>query len=245
MKTIILGDIHGRPIWENIINQEKNFDRLIFVGDYFDSKQYTAAQQIDNFAKIIEYKNTHSEKEIVLLVGNHDLHYFPEIGNTGTSGYQPLAKYDIEEIIQANRKHLQVAYRWSRFLVSHAGISSEFMNITFGSGKWNNTTVVDDLNTAFIKNPFLFKFFGTEPSGDDPEQTPLWIRTPSLVQSNIGSPLAQYTQIFGHTMIADINEVATITKGKYYLIDCLGTSKEYLVVEDGIIKTKKHTEIIV
>lgn len=240
MKTILLGDTHGRSIWENIIEQETTFDRLIFVGDYFDSKQHTAEEQIENFNKIIAYKKSHPEKEVVLLIGNHDLHYFPEIGNSGTSGYQLNAKEAIEKVIQANRQYLQVAFRWSRYIVSHAGISSLFMNITYGQGKWNTSSVVNDLNVSFIKNPFLFKFFGTEPSGDDPEQTPMWIRPGSLIQANKGSALENYIQIFGHTMVQGIEEIVQLTQGKYYLIDCLGTSKEYLVIEDGFIKIKKQ-----
>ena len=35
-KTIIIGDIHGRDIWKNIVAQEQA-DRVIFIGDYFDS----------------------------------------------------------------------------------------------------------------------------------------------------------------------------------------------------------------
>ncbi|NBP57427.1 metallophosphoesterase, partial [bacterium] len=36
MKTIFIGDIHGRSIWKEIVEQEKP-DRVIFIGDYFDS----------------------------------------------------------------------------------------------------------------------------------------------------------------------------------------------------------------
>ena len=36
MKTIAIGDIHGLSIWKDIINKE-NPDKVIFIGDYFDS----------------------------------------------------------------------------------------------------------------------------------------------------------------------------------------------------------------
>ena len=36
MKTILIGDIHGRSIWKRIVADEKP-DRVVFIGDYFDS----------------------------------------------------------------------------------------------------------------------------------------------------------------------------------------------------------------
>ena len=37
MKTVIIGDIHGRISWEKIVEKENDADRFIFVGDYFDT----------------------------------------------------------------------------------------------------------------------------------------------------------------------------------------------------------------
>jgi len=37
MKTIILGDTHGRDLWKQIVEIENDADRIIFLGDYFDS----------------------------------------------------------------------------------------------------------------------------------------------------------------------------------------------------------------
>ncbi len=86
MKTIVIGDIHGRSIWKNIIDKEKEFDKVVFVGDYFDSKIYSAQEQIDNFLNIIDFKQSiREDQEVILLIGNHDLHYFPEVGNSGVS----------------------------------------------------------------------------------------------------------------------------------------------------------------
>jgi predicted phosphodiesterase len=70
MKTIILGDTHGTTFWKLISQLEKDADRFIFIGDYFDSFEIKGLDQINNFLDIIEYKKT-SDKEIVLLIGNH------------------------------------------------------------------------------------------------------------------------------------------------------------------------------
>ena len=52
MKTIVLGDTHGRSQWKLIVNMEKA-DQVIFIGDYFDSYDLTAADQMYNFKEII------------------------------------------------------------------------------------------------------------------------------------------------------------------------------------------------
>ena len=55
MKTIVLGDIHGRNVWKDIVFQEQA-DRVIFIGDYFDSFDIGPAEQMLNFKDIIEFK---------------------------------------------------------------------------------------------------------------------------------------------------------------------------------------------
>ena len=50
-KTIVIGDIHGRDIWKSIVAQE-NPDRVIFIGDYFDSFNIESVTQQHNFKEI-------------------------------------------------------------------------------------------------------------------------------------------------------------------------------------------------
>ena len=72
MKTAIIGDIHGRTLWERLnIN---NFDKLIFIGDYFDSHNEINGRHIlDNFNNIVNLKSKNRE-DVILLFGNHDYH---------------------------------------------------------------------------------------------------------------------------------------------------------------------------
>ncbi len=67
MKTLILGDTHGRSNWKLAIYQEQP-DRIIFIGDYFDSFEISGIEQIDNFKQIIQYKNDNPQVEVVLLI---------------------------------------------------------------------------------------------------------------------------------------------------------------------------------
>ena len=93
MKTLVLGDTHGTSFWKLITNIEKP-DRVIFIGDYFDSFDIKLDEQLQNFLDIMEYKKS-SGVDVICLIGNHDHHYFPEIGDTGTSGYQYVGSFQI------------------------------------------------------------------------------------------------------------------------------------------------------
>jgi hypothetical protein len=233
MKTVVIGDIHGRSIWKLIVHME-NPDRVIFIGDYFDSFDIKGEEQLNNFLDIIEYKKS-SGKEVIMLIGNHDHHYFPEIGDTGTSGYQPMFSYQINPVLDANREHLQMAYQMDEFLFSHAGVSSVFMDQTFGVNGWKVETIADDLNEMFKYRPGVFSFNGLDPYGDDTYQTPIWIRPRSLMKANKSTLRTRFIQVVGHTQVKKLDLVGAEKSagGRYYLIDCLGTSGEYLVIQDG------------
>lgn len=237
MKTVVIGDIHGRSVWKLITHLE-NPDRVIFIGDYFDSFDLKSEEQINNFLDIVEYKKT-SGKEVIILIGNHDHHYFPEIGDTGTSGYQYIASFQIGPILDANREHLQIAYQMDEFLFTHAGVSSVFMDETFGPQGWKAETIVDDLNEMFMYRPGVFSFSGVDPYGDDEYQTPLWIRPRSLMKANKNTLRKRVIQVVGHTETKSLDLKASEKSagGRYYFIDCLGTSGEYLIIEDGVLLT--------
>lgn len=247
MKTLVLGDTHGRSNWKLAIQQE-NADRVIFIGDYFDSFEFSAVEQINNFKEIIKYKEDNPQVEVVLLIGNHDHHYFPEVGYTGTSGYQFKVAPSITQVIDENRHHLQMAYGFGEYLFTHAGVSPVFMDQVFGENdfyegeNWRKENVVVDLNELFRYKPRAFDFNGLESTGDNTTQTPIWIRPRSLMAANKNHKKGlkkDYIQIVGHTQMKrlDLEGADKFTGGRYYFIDTMDTSGQYLVIEDGVLKT--------
>lgn len=60
MEIIAIGDVHGRDYWK-YVTEVHNFDKLIILGDYFDSFDINAQEQIKNFGEIIAFKETCSE----------------------------------------------------------------------------------------------------------------------------------------------------------------------------------------
>jgi len=223
MKTVIIGDIHGHDSWKQIIEQEQNADRFIFVGDYFDSFTVPGLIQCQNFQDIIEFKET-NDKETILLIGNHDYHYFPEIGENGTSGYQARMAPTIQHLISTNRDHLQMAYQFDDILVTHAGVSSVWLDDIVVD--WD----VDSLDATQFKQ-VGDQVYGASGFGDETFQGPLWIRPRSLMNANYDTLRTQIRQVVGHTGQKQIDIEGKSTGGRYYFIDTM--PKQYLIITDG------------
>ena len=239
MKTIVLGDTHGRSNWKLAVYKE-NADRVIFIGDYFDSFEISGVEQIANFKEIIQYKENNPQVEVVMLIGNHDYHYFPEIGYTGTSGYQSKIAPSITQVIDENRYNLQMAYGFGDYLFTHAGVSPIFMDQVFGENDWSIENIVVDLNEMFKYKPKTFDFNGFDSTGDNTTQTPIWIRPRSLMSANKKhkkSLKKDYIQIVGHTAMRkiDLEGNDKFTGGRYYFIDTMEISGNYLVIQDNKI----------
>jgi hypothetical protein len=229
-KTVILGDTHGRPHWKSIVANEAP-DRVIFIGDYFDSyDNYTAVEQMYNFQEIINLKNS-GQCEVIILIGNHDYHYMRGI-TEHYSGYQAGARPAIEQLLYENRQHMQMAYGMDGFLFSHAGVSMNWLKI---HGYDNETNLIDWINDMWKYKPNVFGFAGYDPYGDSTISSPIWIRPTSLQQVNYDTLRDQFIQVVGHTQQNQIDTKGKSTGGRYYYIDALGTSGEYMVINNGEI----------
>jgi predicted phosphodiesterase len=247
MKTVIIGDVHGRDQWKQIVAQEKDADRFVFLGDYFDSFDISAVEQMHNFKEIVEFKQTIGE-EVIMLIGNHDYHYFPEMGDSSTSGYQTRMAPSIKQLVDENRKHLQVAHRIGKFVFSHAGISSEWLDDTITD--WTEENMVDKINELFKYTPLSldyrsFKMFsatewaGASGYGNETYQGPMWIRPKALMEANKKTLRKKIIQVVGHTHQNEIDKEGKATGGRYYFVDVQETSQEYMIITDGQISFNK------
>lgn len=246
MKTLIIGDIHGRTNWKQMIEENPEAEHIIFIGDYFDSFDISGVEQLHNFNEIIRFKEE-TDKQVIMLIGNHDHHYL-DVGET-YSGYQPAMKWDFNDALKKNMHHLQVAHRQGDYVFSHAGISPVWMDDTFYTvlkQSWSKDTMIDQLNDLYKARPNMFNFShsGWDPSGDSVEQGPMWIRPRALMISNKadGGLKKQFIQVVGHTQVEDIFKSFEATEkamgGRYYLIDA-GPHGGYAIIEDGKIIPKK------
>jgi len=235
VKIIALGDIHGRSIWKKILEVEKVYDKVIFIGDYFDSKENILAEkQLENFKEIVALKELEKEK-VILLFGNHDFHYLKGVSDE-YSGYQKQHSREISRVInEAYRNGLfKMCLIEPPYLFSHAGLTKTWCakNLTLKDYS-DYKELEEEVNDLFYCFPMEFKFIPSEngnKSGEDIFQSPIWVRPEPLLVDKI----AAYQPIVGHTV-----QDAIDLKKEVILIDALGTSKEYLVIEDGALIVRK------
>lgn len=223
MSCIVIGDIHGRNLWKPIIKKHSE-DLIVFVGDYFDSKEQILTEaQIQNFREILELKRRFAGR-VTLLLGNHDYHYLPHANGSKYSGYQYFGATDIQEILYPAVQEglLAVCKSMGTYLISHAGVTNSWC-------KKHEIPAEDPeeaINRLFTENPQAFDFSPgplREPSGDEPEQGPFWVRPFSLKKDQIPG----FIQIVGHTQAPGID-----LDQSPVLIDVLGYSPKYLVIKD-------------
>lgn len=235
MKTLILGDLHGNTIWEAICKKELP-DRLVCLGDYFDSFDGSGIDQLYNLKHLIDYTDS-ARIETILLMGNHDFHYKRGISES-YSGYQPKYRLMIESYLHDERDRFRMCYSIDNFLLSHAGVSSIWLDY------WMNELGLDldehldhaaTINDIWHYKPNAFCFHGSDPYGDSVTSSPIWIRPRSLQVANKKTDLMKYVQIVGHTQQNKIDTKGHHTGGKYYYIDTLNTSKEYALIEDSVL----------
>lgn len=143
MKTIILGDIHGRTVWKDIIEKEQP-DRTVFLGDYVSTHEsITAQQQIDNFMDILVAKELKPQK-YVLLRSNHDLqhigYWWADCSGLNRKVQDFMSESDIRErFLTASQWVYEMKIGEENVVCSHSGISKVWM-------EQNNVHTPSDIN---------------------------------------------------------------------------------------------------
>jgi predicted phosphodiesterase len=233
MKIVALGDTHGRLNWKEIVAKETGVDKIVFIGDYFDTHDdVTPEQQISNFLEILEFKKANMDK-VILLIGNHDFHYTGYAYST-YSGYQYGAAPRINEILLEALKDdlMQMCYKHDIFVFTHAGITKTWAEA--------NGIDVNDLensiNEMFKVKPRVFDFTmgdNYSQTGNDITQTPIWVRPQALLSDS----LEDIIYVVGHTTVMKLGLMKELPN--LILIDCLGTTGEYLYIDGDIATAKK------
>ena len=252
MKTIVIGDVHGRNIWKDIVNDNYDADCFVFLGDYVSTHDRRYADpniQIDNLKDILdfaEFENAMTPGRVILLRGNHDMQHlgYHWAQCSGINWHVQDAMMNMRERFLNNT---QWVYVDGNIVYSHAGLSEVWME----RNELTDPIQVNDLEPS--------KVFGFSPCklsdyyGDSVTQPPTWIRPWGLFQNAFGD----YTYIVGHTTYPHITYVKEEMLNGYMesyadsncpldedviqrikdaneiiVCDTLG-SGEYLIVEDG------------
>ena len=198
MKIIAIGDIHGRDAWKKI--DVDAFDKVVFIGDFVDSRIISGYEIIQNFKAIIDLKMSMPEK-VVLLLGNHDIHYlfYPDFPQ---NGLMKKSQKELTELFVTNKDLFQVAYQVKNFLFTHAGISKTWYGENlkyFGSNTISLGNILNDMYLDEEAREVLFKA-GRLRGGSDSCGGILWADKSETDDDY----LFGYHQIVGHTKVPEI-----------------------------------------
>jgi len=221
-KILVIGDIHGRDIWKKIVEKEaETVDKIVFIGDYFDTPMVSPEKILENFKDILEYKRQYSDK-VVLLIGNHDWHYMSGV-DSKCSGYERNAVEFGKNLDEAfERDEIQMSYKNGDVLFTHAGASNSWLD----RANIDLKDVDNSINSLSKsdKEKFSFWKFDSTGYGEHPCQSPIWIRPNSLARELSD----KWVQVVGHTQMDSIRNF----EDRFILVDTL-SKKEYLKLVEG------------
>ena len=240
MKILVLGDIHGRLVWYDIIKKEQP-DKVIFLGDYVSTHDdISDEQQCMNLEDILNYKTDNPDK-IILLRGNHDLQHLGYYYWAECSGYFRKVANWLTEPHMKHRflENTQWIHIEDDLVFSHAGSTKGWWeSLGLGEPTKDNLLKLNELEPSEV---FAFTpdnmndYYGTSCT-----QPCTWIRPTSLLQNHIDG----WNQVVGHTRLEKPGNVLAkgsdilrykenwgITMNEMWCIDALPF--QYMVIKDG------------
>lgn len=232
MKRLIIGDVHGLfNIVGDIYNKEKP-DKVIILGDYFDS--FTIAPIIQNigFRDLMTLRKNHIESNannkssFIMLIGNHDAHYLVS-WNERYSGYN----YETEKFASEYMNHaidyetMQMIYidEDNHTIYSHAGITNAWLKT-----RCNNASLFNVNTLAFEYFKFTYRDNGNM-YGSSIYNSPLWVRPNGLLKDPYKDDNGIiWNQVYGHTH-QHYAEKILFDEAEFYNLDCL--PYQYMIEE--------------
>ena len=238
-KIVVIGDVHGRGCWMDIINKNEDADLFVFLGDYVSTHEnISPRQQIANLLAILNLKEMMPER-VILLRGNHDMQHLG-YDWAECSGFFREVEKEMSKPEARDRylRDTQWVYVYNDIIFSHAGITKRWF-------KDSGVEKVEDINTLPPSELFGFrpcKF--SDYYGISETQGPTWIRPYTLIDY----ALPGYTQVVGHTPVKQIcnlkdelekHDPENYTGEEQNIWLCDRLPNEYLIIENGEFKPTK------
>lgn len=200
---------------------DTSVDKIVFLGDYFDSDHFSSEEQIHNLQEILKFKESLGNK-VVLLLGNHDDMYITR--NTMFSSYQEDAADEIRDLFLQNIRNFQVAYQVGKHLFTHAGITKKWIEeLKFEDSTFSHCAIDRSINYAYFHRWEGFwskseRFYSSKKR--ESFYSPLYCFDDVLLTD----PLSGYTQYIGHTHVPEV--ICRVPRGgedswtDIYFLDC-------------------------
>lgn len=244
-KYRIIGDIHGRTNWHQLVEPFDEETMYIFIGDYTDPyygwEKVTHEQMIDEINKMFDFKREHPDN-VILLIGNHDLQYCLQQGETNRYEWKEERRQELFKIFKENEGLLDgVAYNIEdKYLVTHAGVTFDwyikYCQYEQGTvGKESLEDIVLQVNNVWESDPEAFTFNKnavrfSDYYGTSPTHSPLWVRPVTLWENNLFGLGTGRIQVVGHTPFQ--YELTPDWKETYGRVGTYGTEKRQMTEEE-------------
>lgn len=210
---VVIGDVHGLTAWEDIVKRNPSC-RILFLGDYVDPYQYMSNECVlDNLKKIISLKAEHFD-DIILLLGNHDMHYITADIPTGSRFNTQMAD-KISEVLNDNRSLFTFAHQEGKCIFTHAGISQQWFTDDF-KGDIHRNIAWQLNNPANEQQQAAIFRCGTCRGGLPGDRGGIFWAD----KDELKKPLQGFTQIVGHNKVRDIYDY-TYGEGRIIFCDSL------------------------
>lgn len=205
-KILVIPDTHTRDFWKEAKNLIDNYEKVIFLGDYVDpypfefnlSKHELRQKTISDFEEIIDFAKQYQDK-VILLLGNHDLHYIDPRYKCWRFDYE-IAN-DLAQIHKDYTSLFHTSYQIDDVLFTHAGVCKEW--IDYICQKYNKTysnNPVEFINNCSFQQLMMC---GPDRGGNDLYSGPEWH---DVHEFDYTTPLEGFYQVFGHTQVLHLKK---------------------------------------
>ena len=138
--ALLIPDTHQDKVWaEAVIKKEEgNYDKIIWMGDYFDSfHEYPRVATVSDMAAFVQARMENDNE--YFLLGNHECHYMEAHSHNKQFRHKKALHYkcgghsnnksiDINKVFNwDNWRKLKMFYVVNGWLVSHAGFSQQLL----------------------------------------------------------------------------------------------------------------------
>ena len=205
MRSLIVGDLHTKHhILEKVKELSKNYDKIIFLGDYVDDWDTVPEASYNILVRLKEFYEQNLGK-VVLLTGNHTASEWWG-GDFRCSGWNPVTSQYVGNFMTKFNSIFNLAYAQDNFLFTHAGVIQLWADKYLDLEEYNAETIAKKLNFIFHhwgeddEAEKIFKGLtdvGYYRGGNATCPSPLWTDINELLTD----PLTGVNQIVGHTPV--------------------------------------------
>lgn len=238
-RTLFVGDLHAKPDLLPLIGntaRRHEADRIILLGDICDDWNLSNNMQTAWVERFTQWVLDESkEREIIPLLGNHDIPYWMNSGSNSfdmvrlmAPGFKPGAYRKVHELL--HQLPFRIAWSDGKMVASHAGFTRPWMDkyLDVDYHRLSPIRLVELTNRMgghaySLANRFYYEI-GRSRGGSSRSPSPVWADLLELTRQGDDCLI----QIVGHTPVDTITRVADC-----WFCDTFSTTSDGRRIGDG------------